>query len=119
MKEAQQFISILFLSRDYAHKAHFNTDSYSQHVALNEFYDAIIDLADDFAEAWMGRNQQKIGDIPTLMTKNGQPLEVLKKHLEMVQSARDFVKDDSVLSNIADEIEQVYSKAIYKLKFLK
>ena len=49
--DIQQFIGLLFASRDYAHKAHLNTDSYAQHMALNAFYDEIIPLADDLAEA--------------------------------------------------------------------
>lgn len=119
MKEAQQFISILFLSRDYAHSVHLNPRSGWEHEALGAFYEGIVPLADTFAEVWMGRKLEKIGKIPTLVVKEGEPLEVLKKHLDMVQSAREFVKDDTVLSNIADEIEQLYSHTLFKLKFLK
>lgn len=107
------------MSRDFAHKAHLNTDSYAQHVALGDFYDEIIPLADKLAEAWMGRNQEKVGEIPTFKTTLADPLQTLKKHLEIIQNGRDFVKDDSVLSNIVDEIEEIYSSTIYKLKFLK
>jgi len=119
MEEAKKFIALLFLSRDYAHKAHFNTDSFARHMALGEFYSTIIELADTFCETWMGRNGEKIGEIPTLASKKGDPLNVLSHHLVMVQTAREFCKDDTVLSNIADEIEQVYSRTLYKLKQLK
>ena len=65
--DIQQFLGLLFASRDYAHKAHLNSDSFSQHMALNDFYDGIIELADDLAESWMGRNLQQVGDIPTCL----------------------------------------------------
>ena len=59
--DIQQFIGLLFASRDYAHKAHLNTDSFAAHMALGDFYDGIIDLADSLAETWMGRNLTKVG----------------------------------------------------------
>ena len=117
--DIQQFIGLLFASRDYAHKAHLNTDSYAAHVALGGFYDGIIDLADSLAETWMGRNLQKVGDIPVINAPKGEPEKVFKRLLEVVQDTRDFCDNDSVLSNIVDEIEQLFSSCIYKLKFLK
>jgi len=117
--DIQQFIGLLFASRDYAHKAHLNTDSFAEHMALNTFYDEIIDLADSLAESWMGRNEQKIGDIPVINAPKGEPLAVIKRLLEVVKDTRDFCADDTMLSNIVDEIEQLFTSTIYKLKFLK
>lgn len=119
MKDIQQLIALLFLSRDVAHKAHLNSDSYSEHVALNAFYDEVIDLADSLSEAWMGRNLQKIGDIPVLKSPTGEISEVLKRHLEVIEDTRDFLKDDTSLQNIVDEIVALYLSTLYKLKFLK
>lgn len=117
--DIQQFMGLLFASRDYAHKAHLATESYSQHKALNKFYVDIVDLADDLAEAWMGRNLTKVGEIPSITPPKGEPLTVFKRLLDVVQDTRDFCNNDSVLSNIIDEIEALYSSTIYKLKFLK
>lgn len=118
--DAAEFVAVLFLSRDYAHSAHLNTDSFSQHMALGTFYDEIIELADTFAEAWMGRNGKKIGNIPTLQSPKGEPLAVLKRHLEIVEDTRDFVPEsDTALNNIIDEIVGLYLSTIYKLTFLK
>ena len=117
--DIQQFIGLLFASRDYAHKAHLNTDSFAEHMALNGFYDGIIDLADSLAETWMGRKEEKIGDISVINPPKGNPLAVMKRLLSVVQDTRDFCSDDTVLSNIIDEIEALYSSTIYKLKFLK
>ena len=114
-----QFVGLLFASRDYAHKAHLNTDSFAAHMALGDFYDGIIDLADSLAETWMGRNLQKVGEIPVINPPKGEPEKVMQRLLEVVQDTRDFCSEDTVLSNIVDEIEQLYSSTIYKLKFLK
>lgn len=88
-------------------------------MALNDFYDGIIELADDLAESWMGRNLQQVGDIPSINPPKGEPLAVMKRLLEVVKDTRDFVGDDTVLANIIDEIEQLFSSTLYKLKFLK
>ena len=119
MKDIQQLIALLFLSRDEAHKAHLNTSSYAQHMALGAFYDDIIDLADNLAEAWMGRNLKKIGDIPALKSPVGDIIQVLKRHLDVIESTRDFLDKDTALQNIVDEIVALYLSTLYKLNFLK
>lgn len=118
--DAQEFVGALFSARDYAHTAHLNTDSYAQHMALNAFYDEIVELADTFAESWMGRNLTKLGDIPVLPMPKGEPLDVLGRYLDYVEKNRDFVPEtDTALQNIIDEIVGLFLQTIYKLKFLK
>ena len=60
-----QVLGIMFLSRDMAHRAHWKTRSYAQHVALGEFYNKIVDNADAIAEAYQGRHFI-INDVPIL-----------------------------------------------------
>ena len=114
------FVGNLFLARDVAHSVHLNTRSFSKHMALNAFYDEIVDLADKFAEAYQGRNGM-IGPI-TLMTakKTGNILEFLQDSLADIEKARYEVceKSDSALQNIIDEIVGLFLSTIYKLKFL-
>ena len=114
------FVGTLFLARDVAHSVHLNTRSFAKHMALNEFYDAIVDLADKFAEAYQGRHGM-IGPI-TLMSakKTGNILEFLQDSLADIERMRYEVceKSDSPLQNIIDEIVGQYLSSIYKLKFL-
>ena len=114
------FVGTLFLARDVAHSVHLNTRSFAKHMALNEFYDAIVDLADKFAEAYQGRHGM-IGPI-TLMSakKTGNILEFLQDSLADIEKMRYEVceKSDSPLQNIIDEIVGQYLFSIYKLKFL-
>lgn len=119
-KDIQQFVALLFLSRDFAHKEHLNSKSYAEHVALGAFYDEIVDLADSLVEAWQGRNLDLIGDIPVLQSPKGETLSVIRRHLEVLEDSRDCIpKEDSALNNIVDEIVALYLSTIYKLKFLK
>ena len=114
------FVGTLFLARDVAHSVHLNTRSFAKHMALNEFYDAIVDLADKFAEAYQGRHGM-IGPI-TLMSakKTGNILEFLQDSLDDIEKMRYEVcdKSDTPLQNIIDEIVGQYLSSIYKLKFL-
>ena len=114
------FVGTLFLARDVAHSVHLNTRSFSKHMALNAFYDEIVDLADKFAEAYQGRHGM-IGPI-TLMSakKTGNILEFLQDSLADIEKMRYEVceKSDSPLQNIIDEIVGQYLSTLYKLKFL-
>lgn len=113
---AQEFISLLFLSRDAAHKAHLNTQSYAEHKALEGFYNEIIELADKFAESWMGRNNERLGNIPDMVNPKGDISKILKAHMEVIEERRDFVsKEDTPLNNIIDEIVGLYLSTLYKL----
>ena len=114
------FVGTLFLARDVAHSVHLNTRSYAKHVALNEFYDNIVELADKFAEAYQGRHGM-IGPI-TLMSakKTGNITEFLQDSMDDIEKMRYEVckKDDTPLQNIIDEIVGQYLSTLYKLKFL-
>ena len=114
------FVGTLFLARDVAHSVHLNTRSFSKHMALNEFYDNIVDLADKFAEAYQGRHGL-IGPI-TLKSakKTTNILEFLQDSLEEVEKMRYEVceKTDTPIQNIIDEIVGQYLSTLYKLRFL-
>ena len=119
--KVQELMGVLFASRDFAHKAHLNTESYAEHVALGGFYDDIIDAADAFAEAWQGRNGKRIGNIPSYDSmSSGKPAVILKRYLKEVEDCcEECCKDDSALQNLFDNIVAVYLSTIYKLTFLK
>jgi DNA-binding ferritin-like protein len=118
--KAADFVGHLFLARDVSHSVHLNTRSYAKHKALQEFYEGIVGLADDFAEAYQGRHGL-IGPI-TLQTakKNGNIIEFLQDSLADVEANRYKVceEKDTAIQNIIDEIVGLYLKTLYMLKFL-
>jgi len=120
MYKAADFVGMLFLARDVAHSVHLNTRSYSKHVALNIFYDRIIDAADDFAEAYQGRHGL-MGPI-TLhsATKTSNIIEFLESSLAEIEGARYKVADktDTSLQQLIDNIIEIYLRTLYKLRFL-
>ena len=117
---ACQFVGLLFLSRDVAHSVHLNTRSFSKHMALNTFYDEIIDLADSFAEAYQGRHGL-MGQIAVPANKKAANIiEFLQSQLDEIEKCRYEVcdKSDTAIQNIIDEIVALYLSTLYKLKFL-
>jgi len=114
------FVGMLFLARDVAHSVHLNTRSYAKHVALNEFYENIVELADKFAEAYQGK-YGLIGPISLLSAKKTTNIvEFLQDQADEIEKVRyDVVpKECTPLHNIIDEIEGQYLSTLYKLRFL-
>lgn len=114
------FIGRLFLARDVAHSVHLNTRSYAKHKALGNFYEDVVELADDFAEAYQGRHGL-IGPIALQSAKKTNNIvEFLESELKDLEEMRYKVcsKDDSVLQNKLDEIFALFLSTLYKLKNL-
>lgn len=115
-----EFIGILFLSRDVAHRVHLSTRSFSKHMALNDFYHEIIELADGFAEAYQGRHGL-IGNIPLMSAKNtANIVDFLQSQLDEIEKGRYEVcdKTDTALQNLIDGIVEQFLSTLYKLRFL-
>lgn len=115
-----QFIALLFLARDLAHRDHLRTSSYAQHVALGDFYKEVIELADSLAEAYQGR--KGIIEIPLL--ENEFPADIIESmqaQLAWLEKNRDVAvgKDERAMQNIVDEIVALYLATLYKLTNLK
>lgn len=120
MSTAADFVGTLFLARDVAHSVHLNTRSFSKHMALNTFYDSIIDHADAFAEAYQGRHGL-IGPISLMSAKKTTNIiEFLEASLVDIEEMRYKVvkKEDTSLQQLIDNIVELYLTTLYKLKFL-
>ena len=118
--KAADFVGHLFLARDVAHSVHLNTRSYAKHKALKSFYDGVVDLADDFAEAYQGRHGLIGAIVLQSSKKHGNIIEFLTDSLADIEANRYKVCDekDSAIQNIIDEIVSLYLSTLYKLKFL-
>jgi len=118
--KACDFVGILFLARDVTHSVHLNTRSYSKHKALQKFYENIIELADNFAEAYQGRHGL-MGPISLQSAKKTTNIiEFLENQLEEIETDRYKICDesDTTIQNLIDEIVALYLATLYKLKFL-
>ena len=113
-----KLIALLLVSRDSAHRQHWNTTSFSQHKTLNEFYDSILALTDSLMEKYQGRKGRI--EIPYLDERDTyvkDPVTVLKKHLDWIEKSRyqAIPKEETALQNILDEIVAQYLETLYLL----
>ena len=119
-----QFIAVLFLARDLAHRAHLRTTGKGsgwKHDTLGKFYEEVIDLADELTETYQGA-KLKLIDIPLLDNEFGDEIvESMKAQRKWLQANRYKAvdKEETHLQNIIDEIIALYDRAIFKLHFLE
>lgn len=115
-KEIKNYVQKIFEARQVAHNVHLKTKSYSEHVALNAFYDGLLLLADDFTETFQGQ-YGLIGDLEVSVKSVDNVIGYLEDFTSSTKSARESIKETH-LQNILDEILSLTYKTIYKLKFL-
>lgn len=125
IQEAQQnvigeFAMCMLNSVTAGHIHHLGTDSYSQHMALGDFYDGLDDLADKFIEAYQGRyTKVSFAQKPLYLGENGLALvQYVSDEIESYRKKPGFPQD-SELQNIVDELMDLVDSTKYKLRFLK
>lgn len=101
-------------------KNHLQTDKYSDHKALNEYYDDIVDAVDKLIEDWMGIHG-KVKDLTnTLSTEYDEPKDYLKSLKKFAKEGREELisKEDTELWSDVDDILGLIDSTLYKLKEL-
>lgn len=115
----EKLISRVFYARNLAHFEHWRTKSFSQHSALGDFYDGVIDALDALVEAHQGANGV-IGSVPAPDAPKGEILPALEADAEWIEKNHEKVcGGNRALANLLDNVTAVYLSAIYKLKNLK
>lgn len=109
-----------FHVRTNAHVIHLGVRSYAKHVALNEFYDEIVDLADSVAEGYQGEHGLIDFTTKVRFAMQTDPIKLITEFKEWVEQNRyEAVEaEDTFIQNIVDEIVQLSSRTLYKLRFL-
>ena len=117
-ESAAAFVSVLFHSATNTHFMHLQTKSFAQHMALGEYYDAIVELADKWAEAFQGC-YDIITNYPKDFHLATDPVKYLMQIKDFVDDIRKDLPSESQLQNIVDEIADQIDSTLYKLRFLK
>jgi len=119
-----KYIALLFLARDIAHREHLavtGKGSYAKHMALQAFYEGIVELTDALAEAYQGLHGV-IKDIPLMENEFPKPIDAsLKAQLKWLLNNRfkAVEQSDTAIQNIIDEIVALYLTTIYKITHLE
>lgn len=117
-----EFASRLLFARDQIHILHLQTQSYAQHIALNELYDSLLGSFDSFVETMQGKLSKIFTGYKTYPYVNLTPIEFVTAFKSEVQSYREKNLKGIEYSNIDNQLQVVIDSlevAIYKLKFLK
>jgi hypothetical protein len=115
----EELISRVFYTRNVAHWTHWRTKSFSEHMALNTFYDGIIDTLDRIVEACQGAHGL-VGAIPAPSASASDIIDHLEEESAWIAEHRsEIAYNVTAIENIIDELSGIYLSTIYKLKNLK
>ena len=113
-----KLFSVLFKAKEDAHITHLMqpTQSYSDHMALADFYDGLGCLVDALVEMYYGANGTESEPIVfTSKVITGSLPNYFKKLLNQVKAIRNKYKGAYMAAKI-DEIEMLIVHTIYKLE---
>lgn len=108
----------LFEARDFIHLLHLNTTSYSEHKALNEFYDSWLDLADSFIETYQGKYGRIEGIINIEAATGYRSRDYLIGLMIFINQDLPTIVEpliDSDLENIIADMKQLVNHTLYLL----
>ena len=120
-KDFVEMVSLLLHSQTQVHTFHLQTKSYSEHKALQGYYEGIDSLVDGIIESYQGKynilkgyKKYDIEDYKdTTITVN-----YFKDLCGKVEELRDCCKD-SYIQNQIDTVCELINSTLYKLRFLK
>ena len=122
-----KFFSKLLESREMAQVYHWTVKgdqgSHAAHLALEAYYDGVIEHIDELVEVYQGQYELIEGYdvIDTTETKSKDRLEYFQSIAQYIKENRNSAlsAEDTHLQNIIDEVVALLYKTIYKLKFNK
>ena len=114
-------ISTLLHSQTQVHIFHLQTKSYSEHKALQKYYDGIDGLLDGIIESYQGKYDIITG-YKTIKTVDYASTEQLISYFkgldDDIEKNRNLFKE-SYIQNQIDTIQELIYRTLYKLRFLK
>lgn len=114
-----EFLLTLMHSSTNTQILHRQSRSYSEHMALGAYYEAIIPLVDSLTESIQGLEGEIIEYPIDYYGPASSGLEELMSLKEYVAEERINLPSNSEIQNLVDEIADLINITVYKLKFLK
>jgi hypothetical protein len=117
----KNMVSTLLHSQTQVHIFHLQTKSYSEHKALQGYYEGIDALVDGIIESYQGKYDviKNYDSITTEDYKSSEQVINYFKSLDtMIDNTRKGVKE-SFIQNQIDTVQELIFSTVYKLRFLK
>lgn len=114
----EQLVSRVFTARDITHREHLRSRSYAQHVALGDFYTAVIEQIDSLVESYQGQFGL-LGDYQVETTPVVNITTWLLAEMDWIEVNRtDLANGSTSIENQIDGLLETYQRTIYKLTYL-
>jgi len=117
----EQLVARVFSARNAAHRAHLaakGAGSFAQHMALGEFYDAIICTIDSIVEVDQGM-YGLIGDFEVEDVKPTDFAKFARDEAIWIEINRAKFSECNAVLALIDDLTAVYLRTAYKLTNLK
>lgn len=115
----KQVISTLLHSVTQTHVYHLQTKSYSEHEALNEFYDQMTELVDRLAEGYQGKYGIQDYHSSLYIRHYESKQQVVDYLLELDKIIEYNKPSEGFLISILDDIQELIYSTKYKLDNLQ
>jgi len=113
----EEFFGTLQQSMVESWKSHLKTFKYSEHIALDEYYNSIVDKVDSLIENWMGTHGKVEEYINLLTSDEYESIEYFEELRKIVEEGRELM-DSTELESGVDDILSLIDTTLYKLKEL-
>lgn len=116
--KVEQFFGTLQQSIVDMWRAHLETNKYSSHIALNDYYEDMPELVDQLIEDYMGLHG-RVFDYSSLINARDfdSPIQYLTHLHNFITDNREMFTEAEILSDI-DAILSLVDTTLYKLKEL-
>ena len=111
------FLKLLHAATN-GHILHLQTKSYSEHKALQKYYEQLPDLVDSIIEEWQGAYQVIVEYPATYEAPNSDALTEVMAVRDFLVKNRAVVGDYSSIQNSVDNLMSLLDSTIYRLTFL-
>lgn len=93
------------------HLAHWNTKSLTEHKALDDYYNGILPLVDEFVEVYFGQEDRQKIVVPQSQIEDSE--EHLSGLRDIIEEERAFYTSN--LQNTLDEMLSLIDRTLYML----
>ena len=111
------FLKLLHAATN-GHILHLQTKSYSEHKAMQRYYEELPDLVDSIIEQWQGAYQTIVEYSSTYEAPNSDALTEVLSVRDFLAKNRSIVGDYSSIQNEVDALMSLLDSTVYKLTFL-
>jgi deoxyadenosine/deoxycytidine kinase len=116
----EKMVSHILFSQTQSHVFHLQTDKYSEHEALKDYYEDITDLFDSLIETYQGKNDIIYNYSSFPIKKYESNEKTIQYFEELISIIEDVYEEMSPeIQNVLDDILVLMRETIYKLKNLK